>query len=85
MLINASQVEELRVALVDGNKLYDFDIEIPSKEQKSNIYKGIITHVEASLEAAFVNYGAENTVFYPSKKSRHIIAVLFKLLHQKTV
>ncbi|MFI3180997.1 MAG: Rne/Rng family ribonuclease [Methylococcales bacterium] len=69
MLINASQVEELRVALVDGNKLYDFDIEIPSKEQKkSNIYKGIITHVEASLEAAFVNYGAEKHGFLPFKE-----------------
>ncbi|MDD5215405.1 MAG: Rne/Rng family ribonuclease, partial [Methylococcales bacterium] len=69
MLINASQAEELRVALVDGNKLYDFDIEIPSKEQKkSNIYKGIITHVEPSLEAAFVNYGAEKHGFLPFKE-----------------
>jgi ribonuclease E len=69
MLINASQAEELRVALVDGYKLYDFDIEIPSKEQKkSNIYKGIITHVEASLEAAFVNYGAEKHGFLPFKE-----------------
>ena len=69
MLINASQSEELRVALVDGYKLYDFDIEIPSKEQKkSNIYKGIITHVEASLEAAFVNYGAEKHGFLPFKE-----------------
>lgn len=69
MLINASQAEELRVALVDGNKLYDFDIEIPSKEQKkANIYKGIITHVEPSLEAAFVNYGAEKHGFLPFKE-----------------
>ncbi|MEI8235748.1 MAG: Rne/Rng family ribonuclease [Methylococcaceae bacterium] len=69
MLINASQSEELRVALVDGYKLYDFDIEIPSKEQKkSNIYKGIITHVEASLEAAFVNYGADKHGFLPFKE-----------------
>ena len=69
MLINASQAEELRVALVDGNKLYDFDIEIPSKEQKkSNIYKGIITHIEPSLEAAFVNYGAEKHGFLPFKE-----------------
>ncbi len=69
MLINATQPEELRVALVDGNKLYDFDIEIPSKEQKkSNIYKGIITHVEPSLEAAFVNYGAERHGFLPFKE-----------------
>ncbi len=69
MLINASQAEELRVALVDGYKLYDFDIEIPSKEQKkANIYKGIITHVEPSLEAAFVNYGAEKHGFLPFKE-----------------
>jgi ribonuclease E len=69
MLINATQAEELRVALVDGQKLYDFDIEIPSKEQKkSNIYKGIITRVEPSLEAAFVNYGAEKQGFLPFKE-----------------
>ena len=69
MLINASQAEELRVALVDGHKLYDFDIEIPSKEQKkANIYKGIITHIEPSLEAAFVNYGAEKHGFLPFKE-----------------
>ncbi len=69
MLINATQAEELRVALVDGQKLYDFDIEVPSKEQKkSNIYKGIITRVEPSLEAAFVNYGAEKHGFLPLKE-----------------
>jgi len=69
MLINATQAEELRVALVDGQKLYDFDIEIPSKEQKkSNIYKGIITRVEPSLEAAFINYGAEKHGFLPFKE-----------------
>jgi len=69
MLINATQPEELRVALVDGQKLYDFDIEIPSKEQKkSNVYKGIITRVEPSLEAAFVNYGAEKHGFLPFKE-----------------
>lgn len=69
MLINATQAEELRVALVDGSKLYDFDIEIPSKEQKkSNIYKGVITRVEPSLEAAFVNYGAEKQGFLPFKE-----------------
>ncbi len=69
MLINATQPEELRVALVDGQKLYDFDIEVPSKEQKkSNIYKGIITRVEPSLEAAFVNYGAERHGFLPFKE-----------------
>ena len=69
MLINATQPEELRVALVDGQKLYDFDIEIPSKEQKkSNIYKGLITRIEPSLEAAFVNYGADRHGFLPFKE-----------------
>ena len=69
MLINATQPEELRVALVDGQRLYDFDIEIPSKEQKkSNIYKGTITRIEPSLEAAFVNYGAERHGFLPFKE-----------------
>ena len=69
MLINATQPEELRVALVDGQKLYDFDIEVPSKEQKkSNVYKGIVTRVEPSLEAAFVNYGAERHGFLPLKE-----------------
>ena len=69
MLINATQPEELRVALVDGQRLYDFDIEVPSKEQKkSNIYKGIITRVEPSLEAAFVNYGSEKHGFLPFKE-----------------
>src|SRR5690606_11447034 len=60
MLINATQAEELRVAIVDGQSLYDIDIEQPSREQKkSNIYKGRITRLEPSLEAAFVEYGAE--------------------------
>jgi len=69
MLINATQPEELRVALVDGQKLYDFDIEVPSKEQKkSNVYKGIITRIEPSLEAVFVNYGAEKHGFLPFKE-----------------
>ncbi|WP_080522867.1 Rne/Rng family ribonuclease [Methyloprofundus sedimenti] len=69
MLINASQPEELRVALVDGQKLYDFDIEHPSQEQKkSNIYKGIITRIEPSLEAAFVNYGVDKHGFLPLKE-----------------
>ncbi len=69
MLINATQPEELRVALVDGQKLYDFDIELPANEQKkSNVYKGIITRVEPSLEAAFVNYGAEKHGFLPFKE-----------------
>ncbi len=69
MLINATQQEELRVALVDGQSLYDLDIETPSKEQKkSNIYKGKITRVEPSLEAAFVDYGAERHGFLPLKE-----------------
>ena len=69
MLINATQPEELRVALVDGQKLYDFDIEIPSKEQKkSNIYKGSITRIEPSLEAAFVSYGSDRHGFLPFKE-----------------
>jgi ribonuclease E len=69
MLINATQPEELRVALVDGQRLYDLDIESDSREQKkANIYKGIITRVEPSLEAAFVNYGAERHGFLPLKE-----------------
>jgi len=69
MLINATQQEELRVALVDGQALYDLDIETPSKEQKkSNIYKGKITRIEPSLEAAFVNYGADRHGFLPLKE-----------------
>ncbi len=69
MLVNAIQEEELRVALVDGQKLYDLSIEIPSREQKkSNIYKGRITRVEPSLEAAFVEYGAQRHGFLPLKE-----------------
>jgi len=69
MLINATQPEELRVALVDGQKLYDFDIETPSKEQKkANIYKGSITRIEPSLEAAFVSYGSDRHGFLPFKE-----------------
>lgn len=69
MLINATQQEELRVALVDGQKLYDLDIESPGHEQKkSNIYKGKITRVEPSLEAAFVDYGADRHGFLPLKE-----------------
>src|SRR5688500_20132005 len=64
MLINATQAEELRVAIVDGQNLYDIDIEQPSKEQKkSNIYKGRIVRLEPSLEAAFVEYGGERHGF----------------------
>lgn len=69
MLINATQLEELRVAMVDGQKLYDLDIETPGKEQKkSNVYKGKITRVEPSLEAAFVDYGADRHGFLPFKE-----------------
>ncbi|MEW5755967.1 MAG: ribonuclease E [Pseudomonadota bacterium] len=69
MLFNATQPEELRVALVDGQKLYDLDIETAHREQKkSNIYKGIITRLEPSLEAAFVDYGAERHGFLPLKE-----------------
>nr|WP_236037309.1 ribonuclease E [Marinomonas vulgaris] len=81
MLINATQQEELRVALVDGQRLYDLDIESGSREQKkSNIYKGRITRIEPSLEAAFVDFGADRHGFLPlkeisktyfSKKSNH--------------
>lgn len=69
MLFNATQAEELRVAIVDGQKLIDLDIETPAKEQrKSNIYKGVITRIEPSLEAAFVDYGAERHGFLPFKE-----------------
>ena len=69
ILINATQREELRVAIVDGQKLFDLDIELASREQKkSNIYKGRITRVEPSLEACFVDYGAERHGFLPLKE-----------------
>jgi ribonuclease E len=69
MLINATQEEELRVAMVDGQKIYDLDIEVPSKAQKkANIYKGKITRVEPSLDAAFVNYGSDRHGFLPLKE-----------------
>ncbi|MDE3899156.1 MULTISPECIES: ribonuclease E [Vibrio] len=69
MLINATQKEELRVALVDGQRLYDLDIESPGHEsKKANIYKGRITRIEPSLEAAFVDYGAERHGFLPLKE-----------------
>ncbi len=69
MLINATQQEEMRVALVDGQRLYDLDIESPGHEQKkANIYKGKITRIEPSLEAAFVDYGAERHGFLPLKE-----------------
>ncbi len=69
MLVNATQPEELRVAMVDGQKLYDLDIEAAGREQKkSNIYKAKVTRVEPSLEAAFVEYGAERHGFLPLKE-----------------
>ncbi|WP_311953659.1 ribonuclease E [Halomonas garicola] len=69
MLINATQPEELRVALVDGQRLYDLDIESGAREQKkANIYRGRITRVEPSLEAAFVDFGAERHGFLPLKE-----------------
>ncbi len=69
MLFNATQAEELRVAIVDGQKLIDLDIESASKEQrKSNIYKGVITRVEPSLEAAFIDYGTDRHGFLPFKE-----------------
>ena len=69
MLINATQLEEVRVALVDGQKLYDLDIESPQHaNKKANIYKGTITRIEPSLEAAFVDYGVERHGFLPLKE-----------------
>src|SRR5690606_6515777 len=69
MLINATQPEELRVALVDGQRLYDLDIESRGREQKkSNIYKARVVRIEPSLEAAFVDYGAERHGFLPFKE-----------------
>ena len=69
MLINATQQEELRMAMVDGQKLYDLNIEAPaSQRKKANIYKGKITRIEPSLEAAFVDYGADRHGFLPLKE-----------------
>lgn len=76
MLINATQPEEVRVALVDGQRLYDLDIESTAREQKkSNIYKARVIRIEPSLEAAFVDYGAERHGFLPFKE---IARSLFK-------
>ncbi len=76
MLINATQPEEVRVALVDGQRLYDLDIESTAREQKkSNIYKARVIRIEPSLEAAFVDYGAERHGFLPFKE---IARALFK-------
>ena len=69
MLINATHSEEIRVALADGQKLYNLDIDIPGQDRKKgNIYKGKITRVEPSLEAAFVDYGADRHGFLPYKE-----------------
>ena len=69
MLFNATHAEELRVAIVDGQKLVDLDIETAGQEQrKSNIYKGVITRIEPSLEAAFVDYGVDRHGFLPFKE-----------------
>src|SRR5215470_13944875 len=69
MLFNATHAEELRVAIVDGQKLIDIDIETAGREQrKSNIYKGVVTRVEPSLEACFVDYGEERHGFLPFKE-----------------
>ena len=76
MLFNATHAEELRVAIVDGQKLIDIDIETAGREsRKSNIYKGVVTRVEPSLEACFVNYGEERHGFLPFKE---ISKVYFK-------
>jgi len=76
MLINATHEEEVRVAIVDGQKLVDLDIEHRTREQKkSNIYKARITRVEPSLEAAFVDYGAERHGFLQvSRKARNSLS-----------
>ena len=69
MLINATQPEELRVAMTRGDSLYDLDIEnINEIRRKGNIYKGIVTRVEPSLGAAFINYGADRHGFLPIKE-----------------
>src|SRR5438105_15753946 len=69
MRLNATEAEELRVAIVDGQKLIDLDIESAAKEQrKSNIYKAVITRIEPSLEACFVDYGTERHGFLPFKE-----------------
>src|SRR5438477_13070475 len=75
MLFNATQAEELRVAIVDGQRLVDLDIESANKEQrKGNIYKAVVTRVEPSLEACFVDYAADRHGFLPFKEvSRQIL------------
>jgi ribonuclease E len=69
MLINATQPEELRIAVTDGNDLYDLDIEnIAEDRKKGNIYKGKVSRIEPSLGAAFIDYGAERHGFLPFKE-----------------
>ena len=69
ILVNAAQHEELRVALVDGQRLFDLDIEFPNKaRKKANTYKGVVTRVEPSLEAAFVDFGVARHGFLPWKE-----------------
>ena len=75
MLINATQPEERRLAIVDGQKLLDFETEIEGREQrKGNIYKAVVTRVEPSLEACFVDYGEDRHGFLPFKEiSRQLL------------
>lgn len=74
MLINATQSEERRLAIVDGQKLLDYEIEIEGREQrKGNIYKAVVTRVEPSLEACFVDYGEDRHGFLPSRKFQAIL------------
>ena len=81
MLINATQPEEVRVALVNGQRLYDLDIESTTRKQKkSNIYKARVVRIEPSLEAAFLDYGAERHGFLPFKE---ISRKLFKTKNQE--
>src|SRR5512140_2743783 len=69
MLINATQAEERRLAIVDGQKLLDYEIDIEGREQrKGNIYKAVVTRVEPSLEACFVDYGEDRHGFLPFKE-----------------
>lgn len=82
MLFNATQAEELRVAIVDGQKLIDLDIETVGKEQKKgNIYKGVITRIEPSLEACFVDYGTERHGFLPFKEVSRAYFRQLSLIH----
>ncbi len=82
MLINATHAEEVRVALVTGKRLYDFDLENRTREQKkSNIYKGHVTRVEPSLEAVFVEYGAGRQGFLSMREIAN--SAIFKQTHAK--